>query len=81
MKAIHQPFRCDLCGRYSNFGVTESFAVREHPAPKPGTELLVQNTICVRCISNATALLFDGLIAVGNVEMVPPTQTEDSSSE
>ncbi len=64
MKATNEHFRCDLCGRFSNLGVTETYAV--DPKAKPGDiALLSQNTVCVRCISNATALLLGGLIAVG----------------
>lgn len=60
MKATKEHFRCDLCGRFSNLGVTESYAV-EHGRM---VGMQAQSTVCVRCISNATALLLGGMITV-----------------
>jgi hypothetical protein len=65
VKATNEHFRCDLCGRFSNFGVTESIT-HDH-------NLSEQNTVCARCISNATKLLLDGLIKVGELGVAEET--------
>lgn len=55
MKIISKSFRCDLCGRYSNVGATESYNLPDAP------DVAAHTTICVHCIVEATKLLLDGV--------------------
>lgn len=66
MKVTSDHFRCDLCGKYSNLGVTESFA------SSAANSLRVENTVCVRCIRDALVLLVDGLLAVTSDSTAKP---------
>ena len=58
MKATSNHFRCDLCGRFSDLGVTESYNVGA------SGDVRVENTVCVRCLTNGLTLMMEGLLAV-----------------
>lgn len=57
MKLRVEPFRCDLCGRHSRIGVTEtSPKVPDSPELGEGTE----TSICDVCVALASDMLSGG---------------------
>jgi hypothetical protein len=59
VKVTSEHFKCDLCGRFSNLGVTESYNV-----DGGDVEMRCENTVCARCIGTAIHLFVDGLVEV-----------------
>jgi hypothetical protein len=52
MKITEEKFRCDLCGRFQDVGVTESYNLPATP------DLHAETEVCLDCIEKAAALLW-----------------------
>lgn len=53
MKVVSDRFRCDLCGKFRNAGVTETRPIEGDD----GGEGSTTNTVCAPCVTQAQHLL------------------------
>jgi hypothetical protein len=57
MKVVQSQFRCDLCGKFRNTGVTETQSPDAESVEKGASSAGIQNRVCAPCVTQAQHLL------------------------
>lgn len=57
MKVVQSQFRCDLCGKFRNVGVTETRTPDEEAVAKGFSSSGIESKVCAPCVTQAQHLL------------------------